>query len=137
MASDDLTRVPPGDLRPSQLYISAEKLAAVLDRIDGDGAPHQFGPLPVYEFDGVRRLTDGHTRALAARLTGAESVRIEYDDDLAEEYDIELYRECIEWCETEGVERIDDLIGRVVGPEAFEREWLDRCDSAAERLDGE
>lgn len=49
--------------------------------MDGDEADHEFGPLPVYESDGVRRLTDGHTRAFAASLTGAEAVSIEYDDE--------------------------------------------------------
>jgi len=130
-------RVRPGRLRPSQLYVSAEKLAAVLERVDGDTSDHEFGPLPVYEFDGERRLTDGHTRAFAAYLTGAESVRVESDESLPAAYDIELYRECLAWCETEGVERIPDLVGRVLGPEAFERNWLDRCQRAADRLDEE
>ena len=137
MESDEGPRVSPGALRPSQLYVSAEKLAAVLERVESAGGGHEFGPLPVYDFDGVRRLTDGHTRALAAHLTGAESVQIEYDDDLAEEYNIELYCECIESCVTEGIERIPDLVGRVLGPDEFEREWIDRCDSAAERLGAE
>ncbi|WP_123537403.1 histone acetyltransferase [Halosimplex salinum] len=127
--------IPPSDLRPSQLYVSAEKLATVLDRIDGPD--HEFGPLTVYEFDGERYLTDGHTRAFAAYLTGAETVTVEYDEGLAEQHDIALYRECIGWCEEEGVERAPDFAGRVLAPDEYERKWLDRCQRAAERLDGD
>jgi len=126
--------VPPERLRPTQLYVNAEKLAAVLDRV---GPSHEFGPLPVYAFDGQRYLTDGHTRALAAYLTGAETVTVEYDEDLPAKYDVALYRECIAWCDEAGVERVSDLVGRVLAPEAFERAWLERCTRAAERLDGD
>ncbi|MFC7142447.1 histone acetyltransferase [Halosimplex aquaticum] len=124
--------VPPAALRPSQLYVSAEKLSTVFDRVDGPD--HQFGPLPVYEFDSERHLTDGHTRAFAAYLTGADEVAVEYDEDLAAEHDLGLYRECISWCEEEGVERVSDFTGRVLAPDEYERRWLDRCSRAAERL---
>ena len=66
------------ELRPTQLYLNAGKLAAVLERVDGsdggnggDGDESEFDPesLPVYEFDGDLRLTDGHARAFVAYLT--------------------------------------------------------------------
>ena len=128
-------RVRPSDLRPSQLYISAEKLSAVLDRVDGPD--HQFGPLPVYEFDGERYLTDGHTRVFTAYLMDADEVVVEYDEALPEKHDVALYRECIDWCAEAGVERVPDLVGRVLPPEAYEREWIERCHWAAERLEGD
>ena len=127
--------VPPSALRPSQRYVSAEKLSAVLDRVDGPD--HQFGPLPVYDFDSGRYLTDGHTRAFTAYLTGADEVVVEYDEGLAEDYDVALYRECIDWCAEAGVEHVPDFAGRVLGPDEFERKWLDKCSQAAERLDGD
>ncbi|WP_415382533.1 histone acetyltransferase [Halosimplex sp. TS25] len=124
--------IPPSDLRPTQLYVNAAKLGTVLKRLDGPD--HQFGPLPIYEFDGERYLTDGHTRAFAAYLTGTETVSVEYDENLAEEHDLALYRECIRWCEDAGVERVSDFTGRVLAPDEYERKWLDRCSRAAERL---
>ncbi|MFB6200573.1 MAG: histone acetyltransferase [Halorhabdus sp.] len=121
--------VPIDEIRPSQCYLNAAKVAAVADRIDG----HVFdpGPLPVYAFDGDRYLTDGHTRAFVAFLTGSDRLSVVTDDDLAAEYDMSVYRSCIEWCQREGVERIPDLAGRVVGPETFQTEWIDRCQAIA------
>ena len=126
--------VPISAVRPSQLYLNAEKLAAVLERVGPDGL--QYDPLPVYEFDGDLTLTDGHTRAFAAYLAGAEELTLAYDEDMPETPDMALYRVCIEWCTEAGVERVPDLAGRVLGPEAYDNEWIDRCHRAADRLDG-
>ena len=141
-------RVPdamaPAELRSTQLYLNAGKLAAVLERVDGsdggnggDGDETAFdpGPLPVYEFDGDLHLTDGHTRAFVAYLAGVERVAVEYDADLAAKHDLALYRECVDWCDEVGVERVPDLAGRVLAPDAYEREWIDRCHRTAERLE--
>ncbi|MFB6152531.1 MAG: histone acetyltransferase [Haloarculaceae archaeon] len=125
--------LPVTDLRSSQLYLNAEKLSSVLGRF---GPETEFGPLPVYEFDGDLYLTDGHTRAFVAYLTGADRVTVSYDEGLTEEYDTALYRECLQWCDEAGVERVPDFEGRVLSPETYEREWIDRCSRAAERLDG-
>lgn len=126
--------VPLSAVRPSQLYLNAEKLAAVLERVEEDTL--EYDPLPVHEFDGERCLTDGHTRAFVAHLTGAAELRVVEDRALPETHDIDLYRECLRWCEEEGVVRVPDLTGRVLGPEEYERQWVDRCHRAAERLDG-
>lgn len=127
-------------LRPTQLYLNAEKLAAVLERVGPDGL--EYDPLPVYAFesDGSLEsddlyLTDGHTRAFVAYLTGADELRVTYDEDLPEKHDVAVYRECIEWCEDADVRHVSDLSGRVLGPDAYERTWIERCRRAAERLD--
>ncbi|PSQ05646.1 hypothetical protein BRC92_02025 [Halobacteriales archaeon QS_4_69_31] len=60
---------------------------------------------------------------------------VEYDADLAAEHDLALYRECVEWCDKAGVDRVPDLAGRVLAPDTYEREWIDRCHRAAERPD--
>jgi len=127
-------RVPIEALRPSQLYLHAGKLAAVLERVEGETL--EYDPLPVFAFDGERSLTDGHTRAFVAHLTGADELRVVPDPDLPENHDVALYRECIAWCEAAGVESVADLSGRVLGPDEYERRWIERCHRAAERLDG-
>jgi hypothetical protein len=126
-------RVDIGDVQPSQLYLDAEKLASVLSWFDFDDP--KYGPLPVYDFDGETCLTDGHTRAFAAHLAGENQLSVEYDEDLPEKYDVALYRECIEWCEEEGVTEVSDLAGRVVSTETFVEEWVERCQRAGERLE--
>ena len=121
------------NLRPSQCYLNAAKVAAVVKRIDG--SVFDPGPLPVYEFDGEQYLTDGHTRAFVAYLTGRDRLSVHVDEQLPETHDLSVYRTCIEWCQREGIERVPDLAGRVVGPETFQTEWIDRCQAITDGID--
>jgi hypothetical protein len=63
-------------------------------------------------------------------LAGADAIRIEYDPTIRSEYDFDLYRTCIRWCADAGVETIPDLAGRLLGPEAYETRWIERCHRA-------
>lgn len=108
------------DLRPSQLYISREKLHA-LGLLP---APALFGPLPVIEIGDELVLTDGHTRALAHLLAGRTEVAARWDGD---PLDLAAYGVCLAWCRAEGVDAIADLRSRIVDPEAYRSLWLDRC----------
>lgn len=123
------TAVPRDELSPSQLYISARKLRAVMEWFDFDSPAYE--PCPAYVLDGTLILMDGHTRAFVAYLGGANSIRIrELEDSEAEELNLGLYRECLEWCRQEGVSDLSDFIGRVVSHSAFEELWIDRCHSS-------
>lgn len=132
-ASDDVRRIGIEVLRPSQLYLSAAKLASVLEEFDDEGP--NYGPLPAFEHEDEWYLSDGHTRAFAAYLGGAESLWIERDREVREVYDFDLYLTCIDWCRDEGVRSVPDLAGRVLDHETFEEQWIERCHRAAE--DGE
>ncbi|AGB16398.1 hypothetical protein Halru_1799 [Halovivax ruber XH-70] len=123
-------RLPLPDVRPTQLYISSEKLEGVLDWFDFDEP--NGDPLPAFEHEGTWYLSDGHTRAVAAVLAGAETLQIRRDEHVREEYDFDAYLTCIEWCDDAGVETVRDLIGRVVEPETFEERWSERCQSIHE-----
>ncbi|MFT4889574.1 MAG: hypothetical protein ACI9YT_000484 [Halobacteriales archaeon] len=125
--TDDGRRVPVEDLRPTQLYLSAAKLASVLEEFAADDP----GPLSAFEHEDEWYLSDGHTRAFAAYLGGAESVRIERDHEVREAYDFDLYLTCIDWCREENVRSVPDLAGRVLDHETFEEQWIERCHRAA------
>ena len=111
------------DLQPSQLYVSSAKLAAVRDVWSGDDATTPE-PLPVKRYGDRLVLTDGHTRALAAHLTGLDTVPVVYDED---DLDDEAYEICVGWCDDAGIHSAADLEGRVVTPDSYARLWLDRC----------
>jgi hypothetical protein len=120
--------LPFADVRPSQLYLSSEKLADVLEWFDFDDP--EYGPLPVFEHEGEWYLSDGHTRAFAAYLAGEEALSVERDPEVREKYDFDVYLACLSWCEEEGVEKVSDFRGRIVEPETFQEVWIDRCQQA-------
>ncbi|MCO8244163.1 MULTISPECIES: hypothetical protein [unclassified Haladaptatus] len=116
--------LPLSEVRPSQLYINGLKLSLVTQWLDFD-AP-EYDPLPVRKIHGEWTLTDGHTRAFVAHLSGADELRVVRDTD---EIPMAMYEQCVSWCEDEGVTEIGDLTGRVVTNETFEMQWIDRCRS--------
>jgi hypothetical protein len=110
-------------IQPSQLYISAAKLARVQAAFD-PRQPASLGPLPVVMLEGQVVLTDGHTRAFAAFLAGLDEVLTYWDED---ELDWEAYRICVRWCKEAGIRTIADLTERVVDAQAYEQLWRGRC----------
>jgi hypothetical protein len=152
-ADGAIERRPLADLQPSQLLVSNQKLRGVLDWWDADEPDPEplpyLHPVEDLELDpgtggrsrtgesspavepGRVVLADGHTRALAAVLSGAESVPVVRDPD-REELSMGIYRECLGWCAAEGVRRPRDLVGRVVSDATFRTEWVDRCQAVAE-----
>jgi len=121
-----VTTVPREELYPSQLYISARKMRDVVEWFDFDDPTHD--PIPTYAIDGTLTLLDGHTRAFVACLGGIDSLRIqELDDSDMEELNLELYRECLDWCQNEGVTDLSDFVGRVVSDTTYKAKWIDRC----------
>lgn len=126
--------VPLDEIQPSQCYLNGRKVALAAEWFDFDDP--DYDPLPVRRFDGVSddrwTLTDGHTRAFLAGLAGVDELVVREDTD---DIPVDLYEECIGWCRTEGVVHVEDLVGRVVGPNTFESVWVERCRDAAERLE--
>lgn len=114
-------------VQPSQLYLNGRKLALVTRWFDF--AEPNYDPLPVREIEGRWTLTDGHTRAFVAYLAGVDELRVRRDTD---DLPMDAYRECVGWCEREGITRIADLTGRVLNADDFEEKWVARCQSAFE-----
>jgi len=125
--------VPIEEVRPTQLYLSSEKLGSVAEWFDFDDP--KYDPLPAFEHEGSWYLADGHTRAFVAHLAGSETLLIRRDEAVREECDFDLYLECIGWCEDAGIDSPADLSGRILGPETFQELWIDRCCRAASEPD--
>jgi hypothetical protein len=109
-----------GKIQPSQLFISTEKLAAVLRDFD----PAHLEPIPIKRQGDDVVMTDGHTRAFAAFLSGLAEVPVVWDE---EDLDWEAYEICVEWCKQDGILTVGDLVGRVIGPADCQQRWLGRC----------
>jgi hypothetical protein len=110
-------------IQPSQLYISAVKLAAIETRWDASN-PDALPPIPIKRLDGQYVSTDGHTRGAALIRAGYEETWAVWDED---DLDWEAYRICVDWCRDAGISIMHDLVDRIVDPDAYERLWLDRC----------
>lgn len=121
--------VPIDEPHPSQLYVDAARLRGVLEWFDFD-AP-EYEPIPVLDLDAELVLSDGHTRAVAAYLSGADTLEVVPDSD-RETLDLDLYRDCVTWCREASVTRVADLVGRVVSRETFLEDWVARCQAAAD-----
>ncbi|UPW00220.1 hypothetical protein M0R88_17115 [Halorussus gelatinilyticus] len=118
---------PIDTVRPSQLYLNGLKLSFVTQWFDF--ADPSYESLPVRNVGGDWMLTDGHTRAFVAYLSGAEELQVHRDPD---DLPMDVYRECLRWCDEEGVTEIADLAGRALNDEDFEEKWVERCRAFAD-----
>jgi len=121
------------EIQPSQLFISSEKLSQVMrdfSPITHDRLP----PIPIKDLRGKTVFTDGHTRALAALLSGLSEVNVYRDED---DMDWEAYEICVAWCEEECIHTIADLKDRIVPPADYQELWLDRCAEMHRQLEAE
>ncbi|GAA5042441.1 histone acetyltransferase [Haladaptatus pallidirubidus] len=117
-------RVPLGEIRPSQLYLDESKLSSVIEWFDFESP--NYDPLPIRKIGGDWTLTDGHSRAFAAYLSGADELRLVRDTD---DISVPTYKQCLSWCEAEGITEVSNLAARVVTSPTFEEEWIERCRS--------
>ncbi|WP_330631365.1 hypothetical protein [Halocatena halophila] len=112
-------------VRPTQLYLSREKLVGVLEWFDV-GAP-AYDPLTVISIEDTWYLIDGHTRAFVAFLAGEQTLRLVHDETIYDDPAFPVYRQCIEWCRAARIETIGDLSGCLVDHQTYERKWIERC----------
>ncbi|MFB6119404.1 histone acetyltransferase [Halosegnis sp.] len=126
--------VPLGAVQPSQLYLDAAKLRRAADWFDFDDPT--YDPIPVLNLGGETVVADGHTRAFLAYLSGAPSLKV-IPEPNREEYSMDLYRACVEWCHDEGIRAVPDFAGRVVSHQTFVDEWVARCQASPYYDDGD
>jgi hypothetical protein len=125
--------MPLDQIQPSQLYISAQKLAQVMVWWEPPRLV-TLTPVPIKRLNGRVIYTDGHTRAFAAYQRGFTKVPVVWDED---ELDWEAYQICVDWCLEVGIHTVIDLQRRVIPPETYERLWLGRCRRMHDRLEAE
>ena len=117
-------------IQPSQLYISSEKLSAVMKTFDST-KPESIEPIPIKKLGNETIFVDGHTRAFAAFLHGFSEVPVYWED---EELDWDAYEVCVGWCKKEGIRSIADLKNRVVSQKNYEILWYRRCEKMQQDL---
>ena len=110
------------DLQPSQLYLSAEKLAKVHAWLDRKNAV--CSPVPVCRKNKSMVLTDGHTRVFSLWQNGAKEVSAVWDED---DLDWTVYSTCLDWCAAAQIYTVADLKNRVLSAEDYRTHWIDRC----------
>jgi len=118
------------NIQPSQLYISKQKLAKVMEKFNPDDLS-TLRPIPIKKLGNKIFYTDGHTRAFAAYQAGLAKIPVIWED---EELDWEMYKICIKWCKDEGLYAIADLRNRIIEQEEYEILWYKRCDDLHKEL---
>ena len=133
---DGVRYISISELRLSQLYLNADKIAAIEAWFD----PHNlsnFEPLYVHDFgDQQLTLTDGHSRAFVAYKNSVEKLPVVYDTNEIVTSDTGMlsYKNDIEWCKRFGLRSIADLSTRIVTAAEYQNLWIERCDKAYDLL---
>ncbi|PLT30324.1 hypothetical protein [Peribacillus deserti] len=81
-------------------------------------------PLPIRNLDGTIIFTDGHTRAFLYHSRNHSEIPVYWDED---ELDEDLYKACLQLCESEGIKVIGDLKNRLLPNDQYEVEWIQKC----------
>ena len=118
------------DIQPSQLYINSQKLKNLLKWFTPSDY-ESYDAIPVKNLNGQIIFTDGHTRAYATYILGLKTIKVYWDDD---ELSWNSYQICVDWCNAEGINSIEDLKDRVIEPSEYEILWLDRCKNMHNQL---
>ncbi len=126
MVSKRVHRIALKDIRPSQLYLSEQRLVRTQQENEN------LEPLPVKKIANELFLTDGHHRAFTLWKKGRRKVEVYYDQD---DMDWLEYLICVDWCRKENIESISDLKGRVVFEDEFEELWIERCQRMHESVE--
>ena len=115
----DVLRLKLKDIVPEQLSVDSKKLKIVEKWVN---SPENV-IVNCVKIDGEIVCIDGYSRLIAAFNKGFTHVYVHF----SECEDISFYKECLKWCQEEGVRTIEDLSKRVVSTEKHKEIWIDRC----------
>ncbi|MCK5131409.1 MAG: ParB N-terminal domain-containing protein [Candidatus Sabulitectum sp.] len=118
--------VPLAELRPNNWYVNRAKLDSILDAWVNNEQKN-LPPVLITRIDGELSIIDGHSRALAALLNGVEKIAAQFEELPVIEGSTDLYIHIHREGPDRGVERISDLVSRVIEPDEYERLWIGYC----------
>ncbi|MDO4765138.1 MAG: hypothetical protein Q4A29_03690 [Eubacteriales bacterium] len=119
------------EIQPSQFYISDLKLEKIWEWFNKEDLSN-FSPIPVKILDDELIMTDGHTRAVAAILSGLTKVPLIWEED---SLDWNLYRLCVKECKNRAVYRPSDLIKRHLSAEEYDEMWIAWCEKQSSKME--
>ncbi|MBC8559554.1 hypothetical protein [Fumia xinanensis] len=114
----------------SQIYLSSDKVASVMEWFDPQRMDN-FQPLLVHDFgNNIYTLTDGHTRTYVAYKNGVSVLPVVYDNDdiITNQIGQMLYKADIDWCKRFKISHIKHLESRILDKSAYQKLWHERCD---------
>lgn len=120
----------------SQIYLSSDKIAAVMEWFEPQRMDN-FQPLPVRDFgNNAYTLTDGHTRAYVAYKNGISVLPVIYDNDdvVTNQVGQMVYKAAIDWCQRFKLSHIKHLENRILDKSAYQKLWIARCDKSHDLL---
>lgn len=122
------------ELQPSQLYLSKKKLEVVKNWLKSLESFKE--PILVRRFSSSEKLVivDGHTRAFAALQLGLTEIPVAFDEEELSEDLTALYETCVSWCQAENISTVKDLAHKILAPEDYEINWIQRCQEELTRI---
>lgn len=114
------------DIRPSQLYLNAAKIAKIRDLYEPITI-EKIPPIPIKKLNNELIFVDGHTRAYIAFKKGIFNIPVYHypDNDL----NWNFYQIYVDWCKAERIMTIQDLENRIVKNTEYRRLWINRCEN--------
>ncbi|MGG7162275.1 hypothetical protein [Clostridium ihumii] len=119
-SSIEVFKINIEDIKPEQLTVDKEKLDRVYSWVKN---PEDI-IISCVKIDDKIVSIDGHSRLVCAYLKGFSYVYGYFEKDNVDE---KFFRECISWCEKDGIYNVRDLSKRVVTSEEHENIWIKKC----------
>lgn len=127
---DLLNKLTLKDIKPSQLYISSKKIDDINKWFNKNDLSN-FEPIPLKYLNGEFVIVDGHTRAIVAIKNGLDKVPFEIEK---EEWDWEMYYNCINECKNRNINSPYDLLNYIVDEKDYNLKWNKWCDDMQELI---
>lgn len=120
------------NLKLTQLYLNQRKVDEVSEWLDDVSVKNTI--ISVIQYDNQFYIVDGHTRCFVAFQKGIIDISVEIYDIDNTSVEMQLYLDCIKWCEQENIYHINNLSNCILAEAEFEKLWIERCQSHMEDI---